>query len=69
MLIWLSWVCLDLPLAEARKDEKHISRLDNTLEKLEERTGHKLLEGFNPDITVNRLTLDPVIVRLNTEEC
>jgi len=62
-------VCLELPLAEARKSERHVQLLDRTLEKLEERTGHKLPEGFNPDVTIHMPTLDPIIVRLSTDIC
>ena len=62
-------MCLELPLSEARKCETHVQLLDRTLEKLEERTGHKLPEGFNPDVTIHMPTLDPIIVRLDPILC
>lgn len=66
VLIWLSWVCLDLPLTEARKNSKYIECLDHTLEKLEERTGHIIPEGYNPSVRASMPTLDPIVVRTTT---
>jgi hypothetical protein len=65
LLIWLSWSCFNLPLDEAQKTKRYITYLDDTLRTLEARTGMTLPEGYNPDVSILRLTLDPVNVRPN----
>jgi hypothetical protein len=63
LLIWLSWSCFNLPLDEAQKNKKYIAYLDKTMQTLEARTGMILPQGYNPDVSILRLTLDPVNVR------
>jgi len=63
VLMWLSWICLDLPLHEARRSEQHLACLQETLEKLELAVGMIIPDGFDPSIKVHRLGLDPVVVR------
>lgn len=63
VLMWLSWICLDLPLHGARRSEQHLACLQETLEKLELAVGMIIPDGFDPNIKVHRLGLDPVVVR------
>lgn len=60
--MWLSWICLSLPLSEANEDEQHVACLQETLEKLELEIGMKIPDGFDPKMKVHRPSLDPVIV-------
>lgn len=69
MLIWLAWACLGISYEEALTNPKWSEFLHVSLGLLEARTGGKFAEGFNPDIQVIRLTLDPVIVRLLVAIC
>jgi hypothetical protein len=62
VLMWLSWICLDLPLHETRESEQHLRCLQETLEKIELEIGMIIPNGFDPKIKVHRPSLDPVIV-------
>jgi hypothetical protein len=62
VLMWLSWICLDLPLHQARESEQHLRCLQETLEKLELEVGMIIPNGFDPKIKVHTPSLDPVIV-------
>jgi hypothetical protein len=62
VLMWLPWICLDLPLHQARESEQHLQCLQETLEKLELEIGMIIPNGFDPKIKVHRPSLDPVTV-------
>jgi hypothetical protein len=61
--MWLSWICFNRPLSDTQKNSQDTAYLDQTLRKLEARTGSDIPEGFDPEIPVFRPTLDPVKVR------
>ena len=69
MLIWLAWACLGISYEEASTHPRWSEFLDESLGLLEARTGSKFAEGYNQDIEVIRLTLDPVVVRLMVAMC
>lgn len=60
MLVWLCWSCFNLPLEEARANPTWSNFLDRSLELLEARTGTTFASGFDPSISIMRLTMDPV---------
>ena len=62
VLTWLSWSCFTLPYEEAKKNRNFMAYLEKTMETLEARTGMVIPEGYDPDISILRLTLDPVNV-------
>jgi hypothetical protein len=62
VLVWLSWSCFNLPLEEAKKNKTYVAYLDKTMRFLEARTGMTVPEGYDPEIRIMRLTLDPVNV-------
>lgn len=61
--MWLSWICFNQSLTKTQEDPQHSTYLDQILRKLEARTGSDIPEGFDPDMSVYRPTLDPVKVR------
>ena len=62
VLIWLAWVCFDLPLEEVRMNTRGAEDLDGVMEALEERTGRRIPDGYDPRISIARPSLDPIIV-------
>lgn len=60
VFMWLSWSCFTLPIEDAREDDGKVAFLDEVIETLEARTGWTFPDGFDPNIKVMRLTLDPV---------
>ncbi|KAK4685996.1 hypothetical protein P7C73_g4139, partial [Tremellales sp. Uapishka_1] len=60
MMIWIAWSCFNLPLEDAQANPKWAKFLDETMDLLEARTGGKFPEGYDPEISVARLTMDPV---------
>jgi hypothetical protein len=65
VLAWLSWSCFTLPYEEAKKNRKFMTYLENTMKTLEARTGMTIPEGYDPEISILRLTLDPVNVSID----
>jgi hypothetical protein len=68
VLMWLSWICLDLPLHQGRESEQHLKCLQETLEKIELEIGMIIPNGFDPKIKVHRPSLDPVVVSGRTSK-
>ena len=62
VLAWLSWSCFTLPYEEAKKNRSFMIYLEKTMKTLEARTGMIIPEGYDPEISILRLTLDPVNV-------
>jgi hypothetical protein len=62
VLAWLSWSCFTLPYEEAKKNRSFMTYLEKTMKTLEARTGTIIPEGYDPEISILRLTLDPVNV-------
>jgi hypothetical protein len=66
VLAWLSWSCFTLPYEEAKKNRSFMTYLEKTMKTLEARTGTIIPEGYDPEISILRLTLDPVNVSTNS---
>jgi hypothetical protein len=64
VLAWLSWSCFTLPYEEAKKNRSYMTYLEKTMTTLEARTGTIIPEGYDPEISILRLTLDPVNVSI-----
>lgn len=60
ILIWLSWTCFGQSLEDSLANQEHVAFLDDTIVLLEARTGWTFPEGFDRNISIIRLTLDPV---------
>lgn len=65
VLIWLAWTCFNIAYDEAVANPKWSEFLQESLGMLEARTGTKFPDGFNVDVQMMRLTLDPVNVRVS----
>ena len=68
VLAWLSWSCFTLPYEEAKKNRSFMIYLEKTMKTLEARTGMIIPEGYDPEISILRLTLDPVNVSINSHD-
>ncbi|ORX37879.1 hypothetical protein BD324DRAFT_578355 [Kockovaella imperatae] len=60
VIIWLSWSCFNLPYEDVQNNKKWLDFLDASLKMLEARTGTRFPDGFDPNVEMLRLTLDPV---------
>ena len=63
IMIWLAWSCFGVPFEDIKNDEAKMEFLSGSLEMLEARTGTTFVDGFEPNVEIMRLTLDPVIAK------
>jgi hypothetical protein len=62
VLEWLAWSCFNMEYDHCKTDKDRVTFLENSIDMLEARTGTVFEEGYNGDIKIMRLTLDPVNV-------
>lgn len=62
-MIWLAWSCFNVPYEEIKDDQEKMNFLLSSMEMLEARTGSTFAEGFDSNIEIMRLTLDPVMAK------
>jgi len=64
ILIWLSFACFNMSYEETRANNNWRGFLEESVDMLEARTGTTFEKGYNPNLEIMRLTLDPVNVSL-----
>jgi hypothetical protein len=62
-IIWLAWACFNAPYEEIKADDEKYGFLLESMDLVEARTGTTFPDGYDPNINIMRLTLDPVIAK------
>ncbi|WWC73569.1 uncharacterized protein I206_107541 [Kwoniella pini CBS 10737] len=60
MEIWLAWSCFGCPLEQVLANEENKKYMEYLIELVEARSGSQFEEGYNDELKVIRLSIDPV---------